>query len=315
MTVTVENLANKFRRRYWLALVVVAVVGLTLLGSPQASANHPVYLEGNCNPFQPFVTPGRCGDFDGDGRVGTAEDADSATDRIFGTIDGALGSFPLGNAADGSGPLNPTTAGQNGRIIIVTSGRFAETISLGGAFPNPGNIQIEAAPGVEANIDAVVQGDANNTNRQNASGITVDTPATVIVTLRNLTIRNFRDGIRLLNNSRVNLENVRIDNNRDFGIVTQGNSRLTANHVHITATGYRVNPAVTNTPTPGDGLRIQNTSAVWLSHSTIFHSFRNAVFRDASASLVQTDVVLGDNGVDSVIVLTPASDITASDEP
>ena len=33
-----------------------------------------------------------CGDFDGDGRIGTAEDTDGG-DRIFGTINAALGPF------------------------------------------------------------------------------------------------------------------------------------------------------------------------------------------------------------------------------
>ena len=52
-----------------------------LLAAATAWANHPVFVEGNCM-VPPFgfhnsgVVPvgGTCGDFDGDGRIGTAED-------------------------------------------------------------------------------------------------------------------------------------------------------------------------------------------------------------------------------------------------
>ncbi|HJU53033.1 MAG TPA: hypothetical protein VJ715_00615, partial [Pyrinomonadaceae bacterium] len=54
----------------------------------KVEANHPVLVEGNCDspvPGTTLVAPGTCGDFDGDGRIGTAEDTDGA-DRIFGTL-------------------------------------------------------------------------------------------------------------------------------------------------------------------------------------------------------------------------------------
>ena len=57
------------------------------------SANHPVLVEGNCDspvPGTTIVEKGTCGDYDGDGRIGTAEDTDGA-DRIFGTLKAALG--------------------------------------------------------------------------------------------------------------------------------------------------------------------------------------------------------------------------------
>ena len=111
-----------------------------------SDANHPVLVEGNnCADAGPNVTtvpPGTCGDFDGDGLIGTAEDTDNNTDRIFGTINAALG-------ADRNG------ASQNGRVTIVTSGRFAEVVNITAAN---GNVTLEAAPGIEANIDAVLSG-------------------------------------------------------------------------------------------------------------------------------------------------------------
>lgn len=134
------------------------------LGIQTVYANHPVLVEGNClnppagNPAPPLGSlAGTCGDYDGDGRIGTAEDNDG--DRVFGTLTRAL--------------ANATGANQNGRVLIVTSGVFAETLTITGAN---GNVQLEAAPGVDANIDAVLQGDPGNAARQNAPGIIVDAP-------------------------------------------------------------------------------------------------------------------------------------------
>jgi len=149
--------------------------------APRVSANHPVYVEGNCDspvPGTTIVTTGTCGDFDGDGRIGTAEDTDGA-DRIFGTLAAALG--------PGTGAGAGTGANMNGTILIVKSGRFAESLVIGNTIGapyvggcgdptvggcTPGNVTIEAAPGVVAEIDAVFQGDpaGGNPLRQGLTG-------------------------------------------------------------------------------------------------------------------------------------------------
>ena len=83
--------------------------GALLLAAP-AFANHPVLVEGNCNVPPAGGPQGACrADYDGDGSVGTVEDGDG--DRVFGTLGAAL-------AAAG--------ANQNGRVVIVSSGTFAE---------------------------------------------------------------------------------------------------------------------------------------------------------------------------------------------
>src|SRR3954462_5867265 len=143
-----------------LAITALGLVGGVTLSSRSVSANHPVLVEGNCDspvPGTTLVSPGTCGDFDGDGRIGTAEDTDGA-DRIFGTLRAAWG--------PGTGAAAGTGANHNGSILIVTSGRFAEQLIIGNSgfivgegAANPGNVTIEAAPGVEADIDAVLQGD------------------------------------------------------------------------------------------------------------------------------------------------------------
>src|SRR5918993_3800996 len=112
-------------------LAATLFVGAAIWGAPDASANHPVLVEGNCDspvPGTTIVTVGTCGDFDGDGRIGTAEDTDGA-DRIFGTLNAALG--------PGTGAAAGTGANHNGRITIVTSGRFAETLYIGQNLQGP----------------------------------------------------------------------------------------------------------------------------------------------------------------------------------
>src|SRR5687768_6335528 len=147
----------KGSRNSWLTLSILTVgtvFSLSFIGSNPVSANHPVLVEGNCDspvPGTTIVDLGNCGDFDGDGRIGTAEDTDGA-DRIFGTLRAALG--------PGTGAAAGTGANNNGTITIVTSGRFAETLFIGqqGFFPgkgnpNPANVIIQGAPGVSAEID------------------------------------------------------------------------------------------------------------------------------------------------------------------
>src|SRR5918993_5814851 len=95
-----------YNRSRWLAfsvMMLAAIVAMSLTFGNNVSANHPVLVEGNCDspvPGTTIVSLGTCGDFDGDGRIGTAEDTDG-TDRIFGTIAAALG--PGTGAAAGTG--------------------------------------------------------------------------------------------------------------------------------------------------------------------------------------------------------------------
>lgn len=148
------------------ALIASSLAGASLWRTPGVAANHPVLVEGEL-------------DFDGDGLVGLAEDADNDTDRVFGTINAALG------AANGG-------ANQNGRVIIVTSGRFREIVFITAAN---GNVTLEAAPGVEANIDAVVAGARasqfpGTTPTQSSPGIVVDAASNRSVIIRNIVSRN-----------------------------------------------------------------------------------------------------------------------------
>lgn len=245
------------RLGFFVLLAATLLVGTTFLNSTKVEANHPVLVEGNCDSPVPGTTlvspPGVCGDFDGDGRISTAEDTDGA-DRIFGTLRAALG--------PGTGAAAGTGANTNGSILIVASGRFAENLVIGNSgfivgegAANPGNVTIEAAPGVEADIDAVLQGDpaGGNTTRQAGAGIVVIYTANDrLVTLRNLTIRNWAQGVGVALNSRVHIDNCRFENNQDNAVRAQDNALLTITNSQINATRRRI--PVTGAPAPGNGV-------------------------------------------------------------
>ncbi len=249
-------------------------------------ANHPVLVEGNClnppagNPGP--VTPGTCGDYDGDGRIGTAEDTDG--DRVFGTITAALG--------------GGTGANQNGRVVIVTSGTFAEVVNITGAN---GNVQIEAAPGVDANIDAVLAGDPGNGPRQGAPGIIVNAPADRHVILRNLVSRNWTIGIDVRGDSHVFIDNCRVENNTNYGIRVQDNAKVKINDTDVAATGFRVgatgdfprNPL--NQPNPGVGIEYEDNSSGLICNTCVTRSFRAGIKDSSSGTVRLQNVCLFDN--------------------
>ncbi|MDX6613448.1 MAG: Right handed beta helix region [Blastocatellia bacterium] len=286
--------------------------GTSYVSSTKVSANHPVLVEGNCDspvPSTTLVSPGTCGDFDGDGRIGTAEDTDGA-DRIFGTLAAALG--------PGTGAAAGTGANFNGSILIVSSGRFAEQLFIGQSgyvpalgTPNPGNVTIEAAPGVIADIDAVLQGDpaGGNAARQDAVGITVLYPPQFdsIVTLRNLTIRNWRFGLASVLNSKIIVDKCRFENNRDSGILIRDFSKVTVSNSTIDSNGHRI--PVTGPPNPGDGITMDggNSPQLRVTNSTFSHNFGAGIrtnFPAANVTLFGVSTYF--NGTDIVGAVTIA---------
>jgi Right handed beta helix region len=245
----------------WITVVMLAVTlvaGASIWTGSFVSANHPVLVEGEA-------------DFDGDGRLGTAEDTDG-DDRIFGTITAALG------AANGG-------ANQNGRVTIVTSGRFHEQLIVSNAN---GNTTIEAAPGVEATIDAVATGTratqftgSTNVVRQGQPGIIINSPNNRYVTLRNLVVRNWLEGILVLNQTRVTLDNVRLEGNVNYGIHVTGDSKALITNSQVSSTGFRVGATGdfpnAQTPTPGSGIVFENSARGLVVHTTVSGNFRHGV--------------------------------------
>ena len=275
------------RQTRWIALVsaVIALAFVTsfVIKSP-VEANHPVLVEGNCDspvPGTTLVAPGTCGDFDGDGRIGTAEDTDGA-DRIFGTINAAMG--------PGTGAAAGTGANHNGLVRIVQSGRFAEAVYIGSnisgpGFPgiaNPGNVTLEAAPGVTAIIDAVLQGDpaGGNATRQNGFGIAVAyVPSNRVVTLRNLVVRNFDVGIDISQSTNVVIDNCRLENNLNAGIRLGGPSRAVITDTSVTATGFRVGGPVT-VPTTAFGIEINPPAVAKIQNTTVSNTANVGIYHN-----------------------------------
>lgn len=297
-------------------MFVALMVGTSGWSTVSVSANHPVLVEGNCDspvPGTTIVTPGTCGDYDGDGRIGTAEDTDGA-DRIFGTLKAALG--------PGTGAAAGTGANNNGRITIVRSGRFAESLLIGTttpAFPDqgtatPGNVTIEAAPGVEANLDAVLQGDpaGGNTARQGGVGILIFNNASgsgnIVVTLRNLVIRNFQEGIVTAGSTRVNIDHCRIENNRDFGIHLSDFGQVVISNSQIQGNGFRI--PVTGPSNPGAGIQLEDAVRARIVNTVIANNAGPGIinFTGSASNLVLFKVVSAFNNPDIVGFFTVAPD-------
>jgi hypothetical protein len=278
-----------------------AVAATIALGAYPAAANHPVLLEGNNagnGQSLTSVPPGTSGDYDGDGLVGTAEDTDNATDRVFGTLTAAL------LAANGG-------ANANGHVIIVTSGRFNEAITI----PNTGAGQaaingvtiVEAAPGVQANIDAVLAGDAGNAARQAGNGIVINTADTNrAVILRNLVIRNYQIGLQVMGNARVVCEDCRFDSNVVANVSVSGNASLTLVGCSVSAGGMRFNPTPA-IPNPGDGVVFSGTAKGVISDCVISGNTAAGVRNTSSSVIRVTDSTLFDNVPNAVgrVVQTP----------
>ena len=207
-------------------------------------ANHPVLVEGEQ-------------DFDGDGLLGVDEDVDDATDQVFGTIGAAL---DAANAA----------ANQNGHVIIVTSGRFLETVVITAAN---GDVTLQAAPGVEAEVEAVRAGDPDSATRQGAPGIVIDAPANRRVTIRNIVSRNWTTGVLIRGDSVVLIEDCRIEHNLNFNIRTIDDGRVAIVGSSITAAGFRNGAGLENVPDPGIGISFEGRSRGVVADSTVSGSF------------------------------------------
>ncbi len=266
---------NSFRKLTLVAAVMCACVGY----STTSLANHPVLVEGET-------------DFDGDGRLGVDEDNDG-DDQVFGTINAALGAANRG-------------ANQNGHVIIVTSGRFLEVVNITAAN---GDVTLQAAPGVEAEIEAVRAGDgAGNVRRQAAPGIIINAPGNRIVTLRNIVSRNWTDGILVSGNSRVIIDNCRVEHNRNFGIHVTGSARATITNSQVVGSGFRNGAGIDNTPVPGIGIAFEGASSGVVASTTASSNFAAGISNttgNPQAVKIYNSTVVFDNNPNFIGVRPP----------
>lgn len=288
-----------FRNLFKAVTATAFLFGFMMVSTSTVLANHPVFVEGNCNvpPAGTSTIPGAvgaaCGDYDGDGRIGIDEDNDG--DRVFGTISGA-------NSAAG--------VNNNGTITIVTSGTFAEQVIL------TGNVTLQAAPGVDANIDAVLQGDPGSGARQGQPGIIVNAPANRYVIIRNITSRNWTSGIQVNGVSRVAIESCILEHNINYGIEVTGSARVKIDQSQVIATGFRLNPgtgdfpSAANRPNPGIGIEFGFSARGAVFRTEVSGSFGAGILVESGGfgnnggfgskqDVVLQDVYLFDNNPDT----------------
>jgi hypothetical protein len=169
---------------------------------------------------------------------------------------------------------------------------------VGEGVANPGNVTIEAAPGVEAMVDAVLQGDpaGGNNTRQEGIGIRIlYTANNRRVILRNLTIRNWARGVQADLESRVTIDSCRFENNRDHGILVGGNSQAGIFNTKIHATGFREGTALNSTGF-GHAIEFGDAASGMVAHTFITGS-RGAALRNLGLGAVTYyELFLGFNG-------------------
>ena len=242
--------------------VACLLAATTILFSNSVLANHTVLVEGEQ-------------DYDGDGLLGVDEDADG--DQVFGTIMGGV-----------------TGIGDNGRVMIVTSGRFMEQVNLAGT----GVTVLEAAPGVNAVVEAFQAGGnaADNNTRQQQPGIIVHSDGSFPLEIRNIVSRNWTDGIQIRGSARVTLDNVRVDSNVNYGIHVLGGSSVVITDSQVNSSGFRrsgslgLTPGGDIPPNPGIGIAFEETSSGYISLTTVAHSFSTGIMSNGNVRLLGNTV-------------------------
>jgi len=245
-----------FRRFVFSAASVLAIAFLFSAGIAQA--NHTVLVEGEQ-------------DFDGDGLLGADEDGDG--DQVFGTIMGGV-----------------SGVSDNGRVMIVTSGRFFESVTLAGN----GVTALEAAPGVNAVVEAFNGGgDAGlNNMRQQMPGIIVHSDGSFPIEIRNIVSRNWTSGVVVRGGARVTIDNVTVDSNVNYGIQVQGDSKVVITNSQVNGSGYRrsgslgATPGGDIAPSPGVGIEYEDSSSGIISFTTVAHSFSTGIMSNRKVRLL-----------------------------
>lgn len=226
-----KQIYNKLFQRADVRVVLTAMFAVAIglshydVASAQAAS---ASVEGNCVAAQTVAAPNTCGDYDGDGRLGAAEDADG--DAIYGTLSAAL-------VAKGTNPRRNVT------VTVVTSGTFAEAVTITDAY---GNVTLQAAHGIAVSLDAQPQSDMDDSALRSQNGVTVNSAR--FVTIRNLTFRNWSSGVTARGNAEIVIENCRFENNATSGVYAEGDAKILLTHSAVLATGVRIFDQESNPP-------------------------------------------------------------------
>lgn len=108
-------------------------------------------------------------------------------------------------------------------------------------------------------------------------------PLNRYVIVRNITSRNWASGFQIRGSSRVALEGVKADSNVNYGIEVSDSARVAITGAQIHGTGFRLNPATGDFPSPnfipnpGKGIEFDDSSSGSILFSTITGSFRAGI--------------------------------------
>jgi hypothetical protein len=130
-----------------------------------------------------------------------------------------------------------------------------------------------------------------------------------VVTLRNLSIRNFEEGVTVVLGSRVMIDNCRIENNRDYGVQVRDLAQVVIKNSTINNTGRRI--PVSGPATPGHGLSVEggNNAKARVYDSVFSNNVGAGIFSDQAAANVSLfKVATYFNGTDIQGAVTIAPD-------
>lgn len=244
---------NSAPSRFYPTVLAFALACFGLLWAPGgvfADAVPNGYWSGNLTAFLEGTA-----DFDGDGRTGAAEDSDG--DNVFGSIS-AIPGFD-----QPTGIIGPRSVYNH--VVVVTSGVFRESIRTTATFAV--DYTIEAAPGVIAVFDI------SDTN-----GIPPELPpspvnVSTVVTLRNLTFRNFSNVIQVAAGGTLLVEDCRFEDcGIGYAIVVERGGRAVVRGCTITRCGDKRSGL-------GGGIRVLAGTDVIVSNCTITGNFGVGVER------------------------------------
>ncbi|MCP9495717.1 MAG: right-handed parallel beta-helix repeat-containing protein [Pyrinomonadaceae bacterium MAG19_C2-C3] len=247
MKAQIQSTAKRIKSA--LLITVCAHVILFLGVTYSVSAQTSLLVEGNCgDPAATSTAPGTCGDYDGDGRIGGAENNDG--DKVFGSI------YEAANVVN----FDP-----NGGIVsVVTSGNFTGQINISG---RRGTVTLQAAPGVQAIVDNSLLLPGSDTNLEFPLGVSIGSSSERYVVLRNLTFRYCSfSAISVFGDARAAIEGCHLENNDDVGISVSGNARVTISHTKVFASNN--GQSAVNAAT-GAGILFSNNSSGSIFQTTV----------------------------------------------
>jgi len=90
-----------------------------------------------------------------------------------------------------------------------------------------------------------------------------------VVTLRNLTVRNYARGLEASHSARVFVDHCRFENNQNYGIVLNFGALAVISDTQVTGTGLRTTGAG---PNPGHGITLDAGAQARLVNTTVSHN-------------------------------------------